>query len=279
MTYSGERNMSKADRQFYGWVSVIVSVIIGWKPARSLVVIWTRFLGRIPFVLKLRRAVYMLPWTYRLRLLGAAALLILGLVIIFKNRTAKEFWQTTVKSRVRRIKKRIAAMTDKDALVRIMRSAPLSEVRTAAEERRNALAMELLSPGGSLEAVREEVRNVIQTGMYDKSRTEFLAQAAKKYPEILKEYWPQLEAWAHQDSKQHSDQKPGFHTDRTDYYDYFRYPDGRTVANKSGRKRHTDSRGSYSDCHDDFHQDATTHTDNAHAEKIVRFKPWTGEAD
>ena len=64
---------------------------------------------------------------------------------------------------------------------------------------------------------------------------------------------------------------------RTDYYDYFRYPDGRTVANRNGRKRHTDARGSYSDCHEDRHQDHTSHTDKANPEKIERFRPWSDD--
>ena len=172
------------------------------------------------------------------------------------------------------VRKKIMKLTNVAELTRIANAQQASpEIRKAAEERRKAVLQELLD-SGSDEDIRREVGDVVSSGMYDPVKTEFLAEAAKKHPAIIKEFWPRLQSWAHSDSKSHTDKPGGFHTDRTEYYDYIRYPDGRTVANKKGRQRHTDSRGSYSDCHDDRHQDSSTHIDNPHDAKIARFKPY-----
>ena len=266
--------MSKSDKRFYGWIFVVAAVIVSWKPVSFFLRYWRSFPRARIFYYKIMPVFRSLPSSLKIRLLVGLFLLIAGIVIILKNREKKLYWQTNRKSRIRRVSRKINKLTDTNALAAIMNQAPLTEVRHAASDRRNALLRELLDSGKDLAAIRAEVNSVIQSGMYDKGRTDFLADAAKKYPDIVKEYWPKLEAWAHADSKSHNDIKPGFHTDRTDYYDYFRYPNGRTVANTNGRRRHTDSRGSYSDCHDDHHQDATVHTDKANKDKIARFKPF-----
>ena len=260
---------SREDRAFLGWILVIAGVFFSWKP--------------ISIFLKLRSRHMLDPWrslgdfgTMQLRLIVSLAVVIAGLVLILVNRKRIEPWQTSKKSRVGSVRKKIQSMTDIGKLAQIQRQAPLMEVREAAAARRKELIMALLEQD-DLEAVRQEVSNVVQFGMYDKDRTEFLAAAAKKYPQIVREFWPRLQSWAHTDSKSHSDKPGGFHTDRTDYYDYFRYPNGRTVANKNGRRRHTDTRGSYSDCHEDRHQDSTTHTDKANSEKLERFRPWSDD--
>lgn len=260
---------SREDRSFLGWILMIAGVVFGWGPVRLF--------------LKLRSRHMLDPWrslgdfgTMQLRLIVSLAAVIAGLVLILVNRKRVEPWQTSKKSRAGSVRKKIQSMTDTGLLAQIQRQAPLMEVREAAAARRKELIMALLEQD-DLDAIRREVSYVVQSGMYDKDRTEFLAAAAKKYPEIVREFWPRLQSWAHTDSKSHSDKPGGFHTDRTDYYDYFRYPDGRTVANRNGRKRHTDARGSYSDCHEDRHQDHTSHTDKANPEKIERFRPWSDD--
>ena len=260
---------SREDWAFLGWILMVAGVFFGWKPFSLL--------------MKLRGKHMLNPWrslgdfgTMQLRLIVSVGAVIAGLVLVLANRKRLEPWQTNKKSRVPFVQKKIQSMTDTGKLAQIQRQAPLQEVRNAASARMKELAMALLEQD-DLEAIRQEVSNVVSYGMYSKDRTDFLAAAAKKHPEIVREFWPRLQSWAHTDSKSHSDKPGGFHTDRTDYYDYFRYPDGRTVANKNGRRRHTDARGSYSDCHDDRHQDHTSHTDKANADKLERFKPWTGD--
>ena len=260
---------SREDWSFLGWILMIAGAVFGRKP--------------VSILLKLRGRHMLNPWrslgdfgTMQLRLIVSLAAVIAGLVLVLVNRKRVEPWQTSRKSRVGSVRKKIQSMTDTGQLAQIQRQAPLMEVREAAAARRKELIMALLEQD-DLEVIRKEVSDVVQSGMYDKDRTEFLAAAAKKYPQIVREFWPRLQSWAHTDSKSHSDKPGGFHTDRTDYYDYFRYPDGRTVANRNGRKRHTDARGSYSDCHEDRHQDHTSHTDKANREKIERFRPWNDD--
>ena len=50
-----------------------------------------------------------------------------------------------------------------------------------------------------------------------------------------------------------------------------RDPDGRTVANRNGRKKHTDGHASSSDCTEYGHTDTNRHTDTWDTEYLARF--------
>ena len=268
--------MNQEDKRVFGVILAIVGVITGTKPVTFFLRYWQTIPRGVQPLRRLRVLYGRLPGTQKLRLIAGIALLIVGIVMFVRNWQKTEYWRTTRKSRVKRVKKKIETLHDPKELLSIMQYAPLREVKNAAEERRSAILREYLESGNDMQAIRDEISDIISYKMDNKKCTDFLAEAAKKYPDIIQEYWPKLENWAHQDSKSHTDQKPGIHVDRTDYYDYFRYPDGRTVANRNGRQRHTDQRSSYSDCHDDSHQDNTVHTDKANTDKIARFKPWRG---
>lgn len=128
--------------------------------------------------------------------------------------------------------------------------------------------------------IRERVQDTITSLNYtaDKSgQAYYILQLTQNYPEIIRDNWSGIQKGLHEDRSPHEDTQTGFHSDRTEYYDYFRYPDGRTVANKSGRKRHTDTRLSYSDCHDDAHTDSTQHNDESNDELLAVFKPYLNE--
>ena len=259
--------MANSDKKFWGWAAVVAGIILAWKPVRVYF--------EVPY--RMFRFLMKVNHTLMFRLLGGLLLILVGIVILIKYRERKPFWQSKAPFMKGSVRKKVMKLASVDELTRIINSQQASqEIKKAAEERRTAVLRELLD-SGSDEDIRREVNKVISSGMYDPAKTEFLADAAKKRPEIIKEFWPRLQSWAHSDSKSHTDKPGGFHTDRTEYYDYFRYPDGRTVANKKGRQRHTDSRGSYSDCHDDRHQDSSTHIDNPHEAKIARFKPFIPE--
>ncbi|NLD87079.1 MAG: hypothetical protein GX633_02320, partial [Clostridiales bacterium] len=210
----------------------------------------------------------------KIRIILGLLLLITGIFLIIIGRKKRKYWETTSKYRINHAVKKIKTETDLKKLDEICRSARQKEIREYAEDRKFEILYQYLESGDNIDAVISAVKSIIQNGMYDNKKTDFLAAAAKKRPEIIQDFWPDLQKWAHQDSKSHTDNNPGMHTDRTEYYDYFRYPDGRTVPNRSGRKRHTDTRISYSDCHDDKHGDSTVHTDSPHNEKLVRFKPY-----
>ncbi|MBP5461331.1 MAG: hypothetical protein J6Y20_04325 [Lachnospiraceae bacterium] len=257
-----------------GWILIIAGIVIGWSPFKLFRVYWKR--SRKPFGDRFSlcwRILGLKPYRQYL-LVCALALVIIGLVLLFVFRKREEPWKTSRKSRVKRLRKMIGKITDIGLLRQIISQAPLEGVRSAASERRKVLWAVMLDQG-DLEAIRQQVSSVVQFGMYDNDCTDFLAEAGKRYPQIVREFWPNLQKWAHSDQKSHDDHKAGFHTDRTEYYDYFRYPNGRTVANTNGRKKHTDTRGSYSDCHDDHHKDVTNHTDFSNDHKISRFKSWT----
>ncbi|MBQ9901779.1 MAG: hypothetical protein IJM51_05270 [Clostridia bacterium] len=259
--------MKNSGMRFWGWAAMAAGVFLAWKPVRMLFSVPFPFAR---FILRTNSAMLF-------RLIGGALLVLAGIVIVVINREKKPFWQSKMPFMKGAAKKKVMKLTDVSELTRILNAPQASEdIKKAAGERRKTVLKEMLD-SGSDEDIRREVGNVVSSGLYDPDRTEFLAEAAQKRPAIIKEFWPRLQSWAHSDSKSHTDKPGGFHTDRTEYYDYFRYPDGRTVANKNGRKRHTDTRGSYSDCHDDRHQDSSTHIDNPHEAKIARFKPFIPE--
>ncbi len=268
--------MNKGNNRTWGWILAIGGVIACWKPISSFFRVWRTWPRARSLFLTLRAVFRHMPSSQKLWLAAGIVLLIVGIVLIVGNRQATEYWQTRSRARIRGVTRKIEKISDPKELFTISSRAPLNEVRNAASERRNAVLREMVETGGDPAAIREAADIIIKTGMYDRKQTDLLAEIAKKYPDIIREYWPQLESWAHTDSKSHNDEKSGYHTDRTEYYDYFRYPDGRTVANKNGRKRHTDARGSYSDCHEDRHQDSTLHNDKVNADAIARFKPWKG---
>ncbi|MBQ1316634.1 MAG: hypothetical protein IIY46_04025 [Lachnospiraceae bacterium] len=261
-----------SNSRFTGWFLIVVSILVGWRPARIFLMLMSD-LRKASFIVRLRFAFLHIGGRYSIRLILCLIVLIVGIVVVIKNRDRRPGWYSRSKLRAAFAQKKIRSMTDTGELLNIINKAPLPDVKNCARIRRKELLDGYLS-AGDREAIRKEVDSVTQTGMYDTGRTEFLVKAAAQYPEIVEEFWPKLKAWAHADSKSHSDKPGGFHTDRTDYYDYIRYPNGRTVANTNGRRRHTDSRGSYSDCHEDRHQDSTVHTDNANESKIARFKPY-----
>lgn len=218
--------------------------------------------------------------------------------------------KTDSSTNVKKMRRRIASETDMDALCKIASNNPVPELRQLAEERKLILYRELFQGKHGLDAQRKAVHNLVFDYGVDSEkaaylemaeedcpelvysmvkeafgaavrssygfneRLPFLLKISKKYPEILRQYWPKMSGWAHEDNSHHEDKPGGFHTDNTQYYDWIRYPNGRTVPKRDGRKRHTDTRGSYSDCHEDHHQDAAKHTDNAHEERLVPFKPY-----
>ncbi len=89
----------------------------------------------------------------------------------------------------------------------------------------------------------------------------FILAAANTYPDIIRNMWSSIRTWTHEDVSKHIDKTDAPHVDRTEYYDFFRYPDGRTVPNKSGRRKHTDTHLPSSDCTTYSHSD-TRHTDS-----------------
>ena len=264
----------KADKgKVAGWILIIAGIIIGWSPFRFFRMNWRR--SRKPF-----RYRFEMCW----RLLGlnssrqyllviALAMVVIGVVLLIVFRKRDEPWKTQKKSRVRRLSKKISVISDFGQLQQIIHQAPLEGVRKAARERRKTLWAEMLDKG-DMEGIRQQVSSVVQYNMYDNDCTDFLAEAGKRYPQIVREFWPNLQKWAHSDQKSHDDHKPGFHTDRTEYYDYYRYPNGQMIANTRGRKNHTDIRSGYSDCHDDQHKDISNHNDFSNEHKISRFKSW-----
>jgi len=266
-----------SESRIAGWIFVIIGVIAAWKPARTFMALMSMHRA-VPFVLRVRGSLHMITPGGKIRLLIGLVLVIAGIVTVVRNRDRLEFWQTNSRLKAGSAAKKVSRLDDPALLLTISNRAQLPEIKNAAQLRRAQLLRQMLETGSDPGAIRKEVDTVTMFGMYDPAGTEFLALAAQKYPEIVKEFWPRLQAWAHADSKSHADKPGGFHTDRTDYYDYIRYSNGRTVANKNGRKRHTDTRGSYSDCHEDRHQDSTTHSDRPNADKIARFKPWTGNS-
>jgi|GEM_PF-6392172 len=111
------------------------------------------------------------------------------------------------------------------------------------------------------------------------ARLAFLQEAAVLYPDILRTVWPKMLKAIHDDSNSHADKPSGFHTDSTRYYDYYKYPDGKVVPNRNGRRQHTDTRSSYSDCHGDAHEDNNTHTDKSNEHILHPLKAYISERD
>ena len=223
----------------------------------------------LPFSEALRFAYGKTPSFVRILTWAGPVLFLSGLVLVVVNR--EEPWLSRRNRKRKRALKAVANMTDPDLLRSIRKNAVLAEVRDAAAARHQALLLALLDSGDAA-VIQRELNRIIPYGM-DGNSQEFLAEAAKKRPSLVLEFWPQLQEWAHEDSIGHNDTPAGVHADHTQYYDYYRYRDGRTVPNRNGRKTHTDQRAAYGDCHDDSHTDAQFHTDAPHADRIQRFRP------
>lgn len=205
----------------------------------------------------------------RFRLILGIALIVFGIVLILRN--LEDVFRSRSKARMGSALRKLEQITDTDRLLDLSRNAWFPEVKKAAAKRRETLMFDLVEAGDT-NAVRKELDRVICSYMSPYAQ-EFLARAAKKQPALVQEFWPRLQASAHSDCTNHTDKATGMHVDRTQYYDFYRYPDGRTVANRGGRKSHTDQRVAYGDCHSDAHTDSKAHTDEAHEEKIARFRP------
>lgn len=131
---------------------------------------------------------------------------------------------------------------------------------------RSKLAAAILETGD--EALIRDVAEKLLRGDPDPIRREFVLNAATAHPELIKTLWPKVREWGHTSTSKHTDYtKQAPHVDSTRYYDFFRYPDGRTVPNRAGRKSHTDGPLPSSDCADYGHTDSNIHTDNAESLK------------
>lgn len=267
------------NKQNGGWIFGILGVVIAWKPAVFLIRSIGRFPKSMPLFRRLIESIAMFATVPKMRLFLGLMLFITGIILIVVGREKRKYWEVNGGFRINRAMKKIQVETDLNVLNEICRFAGQRDIAKAAKNRKIKILYQCLESGENLETIRMAVKDTIAYGMYDTVEKDFLAVVAKKRPEIIKEFWPDLQKWAHQDSKSHTDNKPGIHIDRTEYYDYFLYPDGRRVPNRSGRRRHTDTRTSYGDCHDDYHKDSSVHNDNPHAEKIVRFKPYIPKED
>ena len=256
----------KKNRNTLGWILLAAGALFAWKPASVII----RSVSRLG---NARGAWAVFGANMQIRLLSGLGMVCVGLLLLLLGGATEEYWNTDKKDRLERIREKLRTVTDMDKLTQIAAQAPLGEVRQAAYGRR--LELLLAPPTGEPdpEKIRAELGTVLRSHMYEENGKAFLASVAEKYPDLVWELWPKLEQWAHNDVHSHNDKPSGFHTDNTQYYDYIRYSNGVTVPNKSGRKRHTDARGSYSDCHDDRHQDSKTHTDSVDGGKLARFKP------
>ena len=121
--------------------------------------------------------------------------------------------------------------------------------------------------------VRQTVQELL-AGSQDSVRKEFVLDAAAAYPGIVKELWPKVRQWGRVHTSDHADYTTqGPHVDSTHYYDFYRYPDGRLVPKRDGRKSHTDCPMPSSDCTEYGHTDKNSHTDNVDSLKdyLARF--------
>ena len=122
---------------------------------------------------------------------------------------------------------------------------------------------EMLLASGDEAAVRNAV-NLLLNGERESRKQEFVLQAASAFPDMIRSLWPKVREWGHVSSNQHTDNTTHApHVDTTRYYDFYRYPDGRTVPNRSGRQTHTDGPLPSSDCAEYGHTDINRHTDNS----------------
>ena len=117
-----------------------------------------------------------------------------------------------------------------------------------------------------------EVVERLLAGKADPAEKGFVLDAATAYPGIIQSVWQKVREWGHTSVNDHTDitpQRP--HYDSTQYLDFYRYPDGRLVAKRDGRKKHTDSHASSSDCTDYSHTDTNKHTDTWDTDYLARF--------
>ena len=117
-----------------------------------------------------------------------------------------------------------------------------------------------------------QVAGQVMKGRVTPAAQGFLINVAQSHPEIIRDLWPAMREWVHTDVKDHTDYtREAPHVDSTRYYDFFRYPDGRTVANRNGRKTHTDGPLPSSDCAEYGHTDTNRHTDTIDESFLGRF--------
>ena len=142
-----------------------------------------------------------------------------------------------------------------------------------------ATAMLNLNPGDEYLSLFERVFEWITSSYKDYRNIEitgFLIKLAAHYPSVIRNNWGRIKSSAHADDangihNDTGDKAP--HIDSTTYYDYFRYPDGRQVPNKSGRKKHEDYPMSASDCSHYDHADTHSHKDIADPDRLLREFP------
>ena len=121
--------------------------------------------------------------------------------------------------------------------------------------------------------MRQAVQALL-AGPQDPVNKQFVLDAAAAYPGIVKELWPKVRQWGRVHTSDHADYTTqGPHVDSTHYYDFYRYPDGRLVPKRDGRKSHTDCPMPSSDCTEYGHTDKNSHTDNVDSLKdyLARF--------
>ena len=127
---------------------------------------------------------------------------------------------------------------------------------------RKAVADAILATGD--EALVRQAVQALLAGPQDPVNKQFVLDAAAAYPGIVKELWPRVRKWGRVNRSEHTDYtRKAPHVDSTRYYDFYRYPDGRVVPNRGGRKTHTDGPMPSSDCANYGHTDTNSHTDNA----------------
>ena len=261
--------MGREDNRVIGWIMIILGAI--FFPVSAVQMLKGR--ARLPGMLRINWVYYTFYGTLtgwgRVRLILGILLLIGGPLLILLN--LEDPWDSHNSFRQKRAVKKIGRIMDTDLLAYIKCSGTSDEIRKTAAARRQALMLALLETN-DLPAIRRELNSIIPSRL-DTDAQDFLAKAAKKQPALVLEFWPQLQKWAHADSTSHSDQQPGAHTDRTQYYDYTVYRDGHMSPNYNGRRSHTDQRSYYGDCHDDRHADSSTHSDKANEENLTRFRP------
>ena len=120
-----------------------------------------------------------------------------------------------------------------------------------------------LLQAGDEAVIRQSVEQVLR-GPQDAGSKEFVLDVATAFPGIIQQLWPKVREWGHVSTSDHTDYtRNAPHVDSTRYYDFYRYPDGRTVPKRDGRKTHTDGPMPSSDCAEYGHTDRSTHTDNA----------------
>ena len=143
---------------------------------------------------------------------------------------------------------------------------------------RRAAAARILDSGNTM-LVEKAVMKVLGA-QQDSVGKDFLADAAQKYPDVIRRVWPRMRDWSRNSTTTHTDvTRNAPHVDSTQYYDFFRYPDGRTVANRNGRKKHTDGPLPSSDCADYGHTDSTSHQDTEDTAFLAKFPPAVSDGE